>query len=400
MLPDGVFVWNEFPLRSDGLIDRQSLAARNSGPEIEVQDGTTVLDSTEKALLDLWKDVLKTKRIGVNDRFFDLGGDSLAAATLQTRIEKELGKRLSLAALFNASTVAEQAHLLTGVGNGAEKMMASRVLTFRSAPKGHPLFLFHYIDSSKLLAGRFPASRTVHFIDSPFEDEFRLWEQTGKVTITMSELAKRCAEAVQSVQPAGPYNLAGYCYGGVVAFAVAQHLVAQGMPVSFVGLMDAFYQPGLKTVYWPRLRRWRFHFLKVRKLGVSYVVKKLRNRRQLARERKAAQNRPIASEKKTELTEAEKTHLRRVAFMREIVMVYRSQPYPGNVTLFRAVADPQAFRFDFGANGWDQIVQGDIKLEDFECSHLNLSEHPHVNDVAQCIESHLSSADSNSPQSP
>jgi acetoacetyl-CoA synthetase len=310
----------------------------------------------------------------------------LAAATLQTRIEKEMGRRLPLAVFFQATTVAQQAGLLAGSGEEAGK---SRVLTFRPASTGNSLFLFHYLSASQLLASHFPASRSVHCIDSPFEDEFGVWKETGRVEITMQELAGRCAEQMRSVQPEGPYCLAGFCYGGVVAFAVAQVLAGQGQSVAFVGLLDAFYPPGIKPVSMPRLRRLIFHTRKTLALGGPYVARKVRNRLKMARERKDQLKAGGNGAGKVEPTEAEKTHVRRIAFMREIIAAYRSEPYHGGVTVFRAVADPHPFDFDFAANGWEEVVRGGVRMEDFECSHLDLSEEPCVGDVAKRIEGYL-----------
>jgi non-ribosomal peptide synthetase component F/thioesterase domain-containing protein/acyl carrier protein len=388
MLPATVVVLREFPLTPDGQVDRQALTALRLEEKVPGQNGAPAATPTENTLIALWKDVLKARHVGVHDNFFDLGGDSLAAATLQTRIEKETGRRLPLASFFQATTVAQQADLLGEAEEGAGK---SRVLTFRPASTGQSLFLFHYLSASQLLASHFPASRLVHCIDSPFEDEFGLWQETGRVEITMQELARRCTEQMRSVQAEGPYCLAGFCYGGVVAFAVAQVLAAQGQSVSFMGLLDAFYLPGIKPVSTPWLRRLVFHARKTLALGAPYVARKLRNRMKLARERE--ERLKTGAEEKVEPTEAEKTHVRRIAFMREIIAAYRGEPYLSGVTVFRAVADPHPFDFDFAANGWEEIVRGGVRMEDFECSHLDLSEEPGVGDVAKRIEVYLSRLD-------
>jgi thioesterase domain-containing protein len=165
---------------------------------------------------------------------------------------------------------------------------------------------------------------------------------------------------------------------------VAEHLATQGQQVAFVGLLDAFYQPGIKPARWPALRRLAFHTSKTLALGPGYVARKLRKRQQLAEEIRAD-----AGRVKPETTEEEKTHLRRIAFMREIITPFRGRPYSGAVTVFRAVADPHPFDHDFGYNGWKAIVLGEVGLEDFECSHLDLSEEPYVGDLASRIESRL-----------
>jgi thioesterase domain-containing protein/acyl carrier protein len=379
-----VAVWKQFPLRLDGLVDRRALTGCRLQREF-VDNGAAARNSTETALVNLWKDVLKARQVSVQDNFFEMGGDSLAAATLQTRIEKELGKRLPLAAFFQAPTVAGQAALLM---EQQDSDAASRVFTLRHAEGETPLFLFHYLTSSQKLAAHFPLERPVYGIDSAFDEELRLWERTGEVRLTMQELARRCAADVRAVQAEGPYCLAGFCYGGVVAFAVAHQLAAQGQQVSFVGLLDAFYKPGIKPVRFPALQRWIFHANKTFQQGPGYLVRKLKQRWEFIQQQRTAGKRRVESNR-TEPSDAEKTHLRRIEFMRQIINAYKSEPYAGSVTVFRAVADPHPFDFDFGSNGWQEIVCGGVSLEDFECSHLDLSEEPHVKELAERLERYM-----------
>ena len=68
--------------------------------------------ATEEALLALWRDLLEIDRIGVNDDFFQLGGESLLAARLVRRVRDEMQADLPMSALFDAPTVAELAELV------------------------------------------------------------------------------------------------------------------------------------------------------------------------------------------------------------------------------------------------------------------------------------------------
>jgi acyl carrier protein len=60
----------------------------------------------------LWRDVLRVDEVGVNDRFLDLGGDSLLATMLLSRIREALRLEISLTEFFETPTVAAQAHLV------------------------------------------------------------------------------------------------------------------------------------------------------------------------------------------------------------------------------------------------------------------------------------------------
>ena len=61
--------------------------------------------STEKVLAELWAELLEVERIGIHDKFVDLGGNSLLAALLVSRIHKKFAIELTVGAVFEASTM-------------------------------------------------------------------------------------------------------------------------------------------------------------------------------------------------------------------------------------------------------------------------------------------------------
>ena len=157
-------------------------------------------------------------------------------------------------------------------------------------------------------------------------------------------------------QPRGPYYLAGFCFGGVLAFEAANQLKKQGEHVAFLGLIDSFYLAGMDLGSMPWL------------LGNN------------------------ANGPKPDQTEEEKTRSLRIAFMREIVKTYKSEPYPDPAVLFRAMAGRD--RSDRGANGWNDVLAGDLQLEDCGCTRMELFEEPFVADLAARLSEHLAIADS------
>ena len=102
--------------------------------------------------------------------------------------------------------------------------------------------------------------RPVFGIDSAFEEELYLWEESGRIAVSVEELAGRCLAELQNAQPRGPYCLAGFCFGGVLAFEVANQLRKRGEEVAFLGLLDSFYLPAINPTSVPWLtaeqRQW------------------------------------------------------------------------------------------------------------------------------------------------
>ncbi len=113
MVPADFALLDHFPLTIHAKVDRNAL------PEPEDQDDTAggrvaPRDSTERALADLWCDLLALPAVGVTDDFFALGGDSILSLRLLSRIRRTFGVDLPLRELFDAPTIAELAPLLQG----------------------------------------------------------------------------------------------------------------------------------------------------------------------------------------------------------------------------------------------------------------------------------------------
>jgi amino acid adenylation domain-containing protein len=112
MMP-GTFVFlDSFPLTSNGKIDRRALPIPGkSRPELETP---FVAPSTpmEKQLTELWADVLSLDKVGRHDNFFDLGGHSLAATRVISRVIKKFQLEIPLQCLFQSPTVADMANVI------------------------------------------------------------------------------------------------------------------------------------------------------------------------------------------------------------------------------------------------------------------------------------------------
>ncbi|MCH9649660.1 MAG: amino acid adenylation domain-containing protein [Deltaproteobacteria bacterium] len=109
LIPSSVTLLDRIPLTSNGKVDRRSLPA----PQFQQQDRLTPFrppsSATEISLVEIWTGILGTETIGVDDDFFALGGHSLRATQVISRIRDVLGVQLPLRDLFEAPTVAKLA---------------------------------------------------------------------------------------------------------------------------------------------------------------------------------------------------------------------------------------------------------------------------------------------------
>jgi acyl-CoA synthetase (AMP-forming)/AMP-acid ligase II/acyl carrier protein len=117
-VPSRVVILEEIPKGPTGKLQRIGLAEKLgiSGSEEAVASERARFvaprNPVEETVAALWREVLRVDQVGVNDRFLDLGGDSLLATMLLSRIRQSLQLEISLTEFFDAPTVAEQAHLV------------------------------------------------------------------------------------------------------------------------------------------------------------------------------------------------------------------------------------------------------------------------------------------------
>jgi acyl carrier protein len=112
MVPGRLVKLKKLPLTANGKVDRKALPAMNpeNGDEEQLTPPRT---KTEEMLADIWMQILKIERIGVDQNFFEIGGHSLSAIQLISRMREVFGMELPLKNLFERPTIAEIALAIT-----------------------------------------------------------------------------------------------------------------------------------------------------------------------------------------------------------------------------------------------------------------------------------------------
>ncbi|WP_306359684.1 non-ribosomal peptide synthetase [Nocardia sp. CC227C] len=185
----------------------------------------------ERLVVDAFEAVLASPRIGVDDNFFDHGGNSMAAVRLVERLRASTGDAVALHWMFAEPTPAALARRLSDTA--PDSVDAGIVLPLRSTGTAPALFCVHpAIGLAWCYAGLvryIDPARPVHGIQSPELSEGG----------TVRDLADRYADEIQRTQPHGPYHLLGYSAGGLLAHAVAVELRRRGAAVPSLIMMDA-----------------------------------------------------------------------------------------------------------------------------------------------------------------
>src|SRR5207249_6914102 len=112
MVPASLAVVDAIPLTENGKVDRRALLDLEASRPDRADAAPAPRSEVERALAELWCSLLGVERVGVDDNFFDLGGDSLLAARMMSRAETAFGVDLPLRRLFDAPTLAALAELI------------------------------------------------------------------------------------------------------------------------------------------------------------------------------------------------------------------------------------------------------------------------------------------------
>jgi amino acid adenylation domain-containing protein len=230
MVPAHFMALEQFPLTPNGKIDRKALPAPDM---IRSELGYVApRTTTETALAAIWAGVLGLDKVGIHDNFFALGGHSLLSIKLVNAIKQQFDINFPLAAIFTAPTVAAIATIIEG-GQRANSLLAP----LQTEGPNRPLFFAHPVGGSiffyQKLAQQLGRQFPVYGIQSPEIAGLPMRFET------IDQMAAAYCEEIKKVQPDGPYRLAGWSTGGLLALAMAATLEQQGDSVEYVGLFDS-----------------------------------------------------------------------------------------------------------------------------------------------------------------
>jgi amino acid adenylation domain-containing protein len=230
MVPSAFVALERLPLTPNGKLDRGGLPAPESGSQLRRRYDAPQ-GRVEEALAAIWQALLRVERIGRDDDFFELGGYSMLALDLRSRIASELGVEVTLSALIEAPTVALLAQLIAG------HALRDSMVRIREGEGGPAVFLIHDGDGETLLyrnlALRLDRRHPVFGLNPC------ALPGVPMAHTRIEDMAAYHIGKMRSVQPHGPYLLGGMCAGGVIAFEMALQLEAQGERVAAVALLDA-----------------------------------------------------------------------------------------------------------------------------------------------------------------
>ncbi|MGC8468652.1 MAG: alpha/beta fold hydrolase [Acetobacteraceae bacterium] len=302
-------------------------------------------------LTAIFERVLARSPVGPEEDFFELGGDSVAAVTISAELGAALGREVPITALFAAPTVAA---LVAALSDAAPQPFSPLVPLRPGA--GAALFLVHGLGGAvgelRELAALIETARPVVGVQA------RGMDGTEAPLCSVEAMAESYLETIRTVQPAGPYFLGGYSFGGLVAYEMARRLAKAGEPVAFLLLIDSMIDAdtlGLAVRLHFLLRRARLHGARLRTLSWAglpgFLAARMRGLAGEFRRRRRGYLRNLGR-----APEGLPEPVRRVRDACRIAgAAYRPRRYPGTLTLI--VAEDRQDSANYPDIAWKRLAR-------------------------------------------
>lgn len=332
------------------------------------------LSDMEKWLAGIWGELLGLDRIGVHEDFFGLGGDSLLAEQLTAEIFARCRQTFPGSLLRDYGTIAALAERIERGGVAGETVTALRSGGLRA-----PLFCFHAIYGDVM-----PYYKLVDFLppDLPVFGVRYSGEAARRAADSgLKGLAVYYAGELRRLQPQGPYRLAGYSFGGILAFETARVLEQAGQKTEFLALLDtemSLYWRGRcrRTADFLRFLAWRLRkkWTDLRQMSCREAAVYLRRKFGLttdpARQERIRRSRLIGVRRELE----------------RLAGQFRPGPYAGSVCLFAAQGEEErASLAKDESMGWSGWIGGGIRIVPVPGNHVTMMEAPFLAMLADSL---------------
>ncbi|WP_244817717.1 acetoacetate--CoA ligase [Caballeronia sp. Lep1P3] len=346
------------------------------------------VDEMERYLCALWEQHFSFSPIGRDDNFFDLGGHSLLAARMLADVQDATGRTLALSTMILAPTIARLAAVL--VAEPGARETGSTVVQMR-AGSGRPLFMVHSITGSVMeclpLAGMLQNERPIYGLQALGLDGDEAPQER------VEEMARGYVQRMREVQPSGPYALVGYSFGGLIAFEIAQQLVAAGEKIEMLCLLDTYVlEHCLSFAHWTRFQAGLAaeRLRELRSLDARARLSYLRDKASAIRVRlHTRMGRADAYQPTPDVQDMPPVLQRVRESMHTAMRTYKPRRYLGGPIVYVRATQLDKERCD-PLSVWRRVAKHGLRITLIEGRHTDLVVEPQVATVAQALTKALS----------
>lgn len=360
--------WIATELYSATQVFKQIELQKRQRPELS-QHFVAPRNEIEQQLVQIWTQVLRIENIGIQDNFFALGGTSVIAVQIFAQIENIFAKTLPLATLLQAGTIEQLASVIQQ--KELSPPWSSPIVIQPGNSAKTPLFCIHAIGGGALyyrnLAKYLDPDQPVYGIEARGLDGKQL------PLTRIEDMAADYIQQIYTIQPHGSYLLAGSSMGGLLAFEIARQLQVQGQKIALLALFDT-----ISPIY--NQFSLRNQISKHFEQGFYFTLARIQDRARLLAPRclkSQTENAPSSDRTYSNF------RIKVEAANKQALKAYLPQPYPLQVTLFRAINQPVGASWYTDAQlGWRKLATQGVEVHDVPGDHLSLMAKPDVQVLA------------------
>jgi amino acid adenylation domain-containing protein len=389
MVPAAFVVLDALPVTKSGKLDRRALPAPDVSRSSGEGDFIAPRDSLERELAGIWEEILGVRPIGVRDNFFELGGHSLSVVRMTVQVQNRLGYSVPLASLLQGGTIE---HLAAAIGG--QHGAPSPLVTLQPAGSKPPFFCVHaggnvlcYQELGRQLGPERPV-----FALQPMPANSQ-----SAAPATVEETAAEYVPVILSAQPQGPYHLAGWSMGGIVAYEIARQLEDRGCQVGLVALLDVplfdddapddrFDDSASVLLFVNQVAAQMGHHLSLNGLDVRHLA--VPDQLPYVLEQAQAAGLLPAGIEAAQAQDYFRGFQAGLAAMAR----YRPRPFGGKLVLFQPQQLLQNFLPD-SRSRWRELARGGLDIQEVPGNHYTMLTSPNVATLGKHLEACLAAAD-------
>lgn len=335
-------------------------------------------NTTEETLCNIWKQLFNRTDISIKDDFFHLGGNSIMAIQLFSKIENELNCILPPATLFQNRTIELLSKAITL--DSIEENKNQLVIPLRAEGNKPPLFCIHgggaHVFFYKKMAEILPEGYPVYSFQPPSLDG------TSKFPESIEAMAKLYLDKIQKIQSKGPYHLLGTCFSNAVVLEMARQLQKQGNQLGKLFIIDSAPahlfgndQDGKSKTF--------SRFIDMLSRG---DFKKIKDKIQ----RRFQEKQPVVNTLTKKESKAEENLRITIDKLNKLYADYSWLPIDSKIYFIRSSEFHNRKDKQFHLTQWKKLAKGGVQTEIVPGHHISLFEEPEVQHLAlkinQCLQ--------------
>jgi acyl transferase domain-containing protein/thioesterase domain-containing protein/acyl carrier protein len=348
----------------------------------------------ENTIGTIWKKFFGIDQIGIHDDFFALGGDSLLAVQLVSKLRDVAKVDLPSHVLIGSPTIAGLSEIIASADSPSSISFSRRrprqvlppsLVRIKSGSAPRPLFLIHPV------GGHVYVYRHLANCLGPEQSVFGLQARglDGRADPfnAIEPMASYYLEAMRAVQPEGPYLLCGSSFGGVVAYEIAQQLSATGERAAMLAMLDSPNPRQVPEGMENSVERMAYLLSGDASISTkSEELQHLKPDEQLMHllRKGGVVNRMFSSIALPQLQRFQQL----VTLNWQALRSYTPRPYAGRVLFFEA-EERDAFTIPSPHSGWADLALGGFVVHNVPGNHITMNLPPHVEVLVEKITPHL-----------